>query len=161
MYTSPNSAVITWAKVKTEKEINDYVIEYGKNWKNSKMLHVSRQSNTAMIQNLEPDTLYNIRVRVPNDRNGETHPGPPISFRTQSTVAASVGVPQNIAVVPQPLYKLLVTWDLPLRSRASDVVHYSLVFAPFYSPYLRKTSLILPVSTISWGIYMSGMTTLS
>lgn len=146
MYTSPNSAVIRWEKLRPDQEKDGYVIEYGKNWQHSRTLQVSKDSTAAMISNLDPDTLYNIRVRVPDVSNGGTHPGPSVSFRTRPVVSPSIGVPQNVAVVPLPLYKLQVAWDLPYRALASDVVHYNLVFAPVYSPYLRKTSLLLPVS---------------
>ena len=141
MYTSPNSAVIKWEELRRKQEKDGYTIEYGKNWQNSKMVQVSKSSNTAIISDLEPDTLYNIRVLVP----GTILPGPSVSFRTKPVASARIGVPQNITLVPLPFYKLLVSWDLPYRARASDVVHYSLVFAPVYSPYLRKTSLLLPV----------------
>lgn len=145
MHTSRNSAVIRLEKLRPDQEKDGYVIEYGKNWHNSKTVQVSRSSTAAMISNLEPDTLYNVRVRLPDVNNGGTHPGPSVSFRTSPVVAARIGVPQNITVVPLPLYKLRVAWDLPYRALASSVVHYSLVFAPLYSPYLRKTSLLLPV----------------
>lgn len=136
IYTSQHNALIKWPDIDTKTDY--YTVEYGKDFDHSRTFQISKKTNTAMIHGLKPDTSYRVRVKAPN-----VHPGPSIRFRTKP-YAVSFGAPV-VAVEPRPYNKLLVTWNLPSGMHPSDVVHFSLIYSPLYSPFFMKTSLVLPV----------------
>ncbi|KXJ24952.1 Frizzled-5 [Exaiptasia diaphana] len=135
VYTSQHSALIEWPDINSKSD--HYIVEYGKDFEHSRTFQISKKTNTAMIHGLNPDTSYRVRVKAPN-----VDPGPSLRFRTKP-YAVSFAAPV-VDVKPRPYNQLLVTWNLPPGMRPSDVVHFSLIYSPLYSPFFMKTSLVLP-----------------
>lgn len=139
IHTSQNTALVEWPDVATGNDY--YMVEYGKDFDHSTTLQMSKKSNKAIIHGLKPGTLYRVRIKAPN-----SNPGPSVSFRTKP-FADRFGEPE-VAMEPRPYNQLRVTWNLPQGMNPSDVVHFSLIYSPMYSPFFMKTSLILPVRNI-------------